>query len=52
MSGNGLISYLISCLYFQGVLLTGARPREIERSVLVDCFVALFRLKFDNDVFR
>ncbi|VDM39919.1 unnamed protein product [Toxocara canis] len=34
------------------VLLTGARPREIARSVLVDCFVALFRLKFDNDVFR
>ncbi|CAJ0942827.1 unnamed protein product, partial [Mesorhabditis belari] len=38
--------------HVKGVLLTGSRPREIERSVLVDCFVALFRLKFDNDVFR
>ncbi|CAJ0578448.1 unnamed protein product, partial [Mesorhabditis spiculigera] len=38
--------------HVKGVLLTGSRPREIERSVLVDCFVALFRLKFDNDMFR
>lgn len=38
--------------HVKAVLLSPSRPREIERSVLVDCFVSLFRLKFDNDVFR
>ncbi|GMS88529.1 hypothetical protein PENTCL1PPCAC_10704, partial [Pristionchus entomophagus] len=38
--------------HVKSVLLTGSRPRDMDRNVLVDCFVALFRLKFDNDVFR
>ncbi|KAF8358867.1 hypothetical protein PRIPAC_93862 [Pristionchus pacificus] len=38
--------------HVKSVLLTGSRPKDMDRNVLVDCFVALFRLKFDNDVFR
>ena len=39
-------------------MFTGARSwiaragSEMETDVLVDCFVALYRLKYDNEVFR
>jgi hypothetical protein len=34
--------------------LTGNRKccTEIETDILVDCFIALYRLKYDNEVFR
>ncbi|KAK0416750.1 hypothetical protein QR680_012659 [Steinernema hermaphroditum] len=34
------------------ILLGSARPRDIDRGVIVDLLVSLFRLKFDNDMFR
>lgn len=35
----------------KSVLLTGSRPKDMDRNVLVDCFVALFRLKVGNILF-